>query len=329
MLVEKKVTQKKAIKRNRFYPCTVYVYECDECHVLFETKRSKQNDTMDMHFCTTKCYQHSMREGVARQYVISSMTNEVIEKKKKTHLEHYGVETSFSLPQIQQKCKETSMRLHGSPSSMGDPNVRAKKEQTFIDRYGVRVPISQCSLIISKSFDTQIERYGSLYRNSQEYKDRVDFSENARKAHETMKRNGTYAKSKPEDECYNILCEYFGVDNVERQVRVNGWQIDFYVKTIETYVQFDGLYWHGLNRPIEKIMEFNNPRDIDIYGVFLRDQQQVTWFKENNIKLVRIRDEHGWQEVVKLSIPMISGSNLESHVSSNEETSITVEKEHE
>jgi len=114
---------------------------------------------------------------------------------------------------------------------------------------------------------------------------------NSRKAHEkrhrTMKKNGSYGKSKIEDAFYDSLCEIFG-DDVERQVLLNGWNIDF--KIGDVYVQFDGVYWHGLNRPITEIKSSENLRDETILKTYYRDLEQNVWCEECGIKLIRITD---------------------------------------
>lgn len=105
-----------------------------------------------------------------------------------------------------------------------------------------------------------------------------------------MKRNGTYGKSKREDEFYATLVEALGEDDVQRQVTVNGWPIDFYARSLDTYIQFDGTYWHGLDRPLNTIMEFKSPRDRVIYGHWLTDNEQNEWFARNGVRLIRVRD---------------------------------------
>jgi hypothetical protein len=108
-----------------------------------------------------------------------------------------------------------------------------------------------------------------------------------------MKLSGTYRKSKSEDQCYDLLCECFGADDVERQVRINDrWAIDFYIKSIDTYVyvQFDGVYWHGLDRPIELIAEHRTKRDVQIHKKWATDREQDAWFSERGMKLIRISD---------------------------------------
>jgi len=105
-----------------------------------------------------------------------------------------------------------------------------------------------------------------------------------------MKRNGTYKKSTPEDALHELLVVKFG--HVDRQVAIPGkrWLIDFYVPSIDTYVQFDGAYWHGLDRPIELVAEGRTPRDVQIYRKWLADREQDAWFQQQNMRLVRITD---------------------------------------
>lgn len=78
---------------------------------------------------------------------------------------------------------------------------------------------------------------------------------------------------------------------VDRFVWVNGWSIDAYVRSIDTYVQYDGIYWHGLDRPIEE------NTNVKIVRKYFRDREQVAWFSEHGLKLVRIT-ELEWDEAV-------------------------------
>ena len=82
----------------------------------------------------------------------------------------------------------------------------------------------------------------------------------------------------------------FNINDIIRQITINGWSIDFYIISIDTYVQFDGTYWHGLNRSIEEIKEFKHPRDKDIFDTMQRDVLQNEWFKTHNLNLVRVID---------------------------------------
>jgi very-short-patch-repair endonuclease len=252
-----------------------------------------------------------MKSGIAHDYVITSMTPDVLARKRATMLDKHGVSTPFSLPATQEKIRQTNQKRYGSNSSMGDPIVRAKKEATFIERYGTRVPIVECQLIISKSIGTQIEKYGDIYQRTQAYRDayqatstrnwgtkhpmhsarvksRIDFKAAWLKQHATKKANRTYASSKSEHQFAIELERAFGI--IERQVVVNGRSIDFYVPKIDVYVQFDGVYWHGLDRDLEVIKTSKNTRDTRILESYASDREQDDWFSQQGLRLIRITD---------------------------------------
>ncbi len=67
--------------------------------------------------------------------------------------------------------------------------------------------------------------------------------------------------------------------------------IDFFVSTTLVYFQLDGVYWHGLDRPIVK------QTNTTIQKTMLRDKKQIDWFQKNNKKLVRITDKQMLQYI--------------------------------
>jgi len=147
---------------------------------------------------------------------------------------------------------------------------------------------------MQKQVATNLSRYGVENVSQLAYaKQRANSVNACIKRHETMKRNGTYGKSRSEDRFHEFLCVNFGEDNVVRQVLIENtkWAIDFYVKTIDTYIQFDGAFWHGLDRPIDVIKEFKTSRDRVICHKYDTDREQDKWFKINNKRLVRIIDK--------------------------------------
>jgi hypothetical protein len=117
------------------------------------------------------------------------------------------------------------------------------------------------------------------------------------KCYETRKKNGTLAKSKAEDNLYKFLCEKFNIENVNRHPTVNSWSIDFYVKTINTYVQFDGVYYHGLDVSFDELVKraVLRGKSKTILATFLRDLEQVDWFKMNNLKLIRVIEKQSFE----------------------------------
>ena len=113
-----------------------------------------------------------------------------------------------------------------------------------------------------------------------------------RKKHETKKRNGSFGKmTAPEKMVQDYLHSIFGPGDVVYQVMVDRWEIDFHIKSIDAYVQQDGEYYHGLDRPIEKIMERKSPTDSVILRTMEIDRLQNEWFSMNDAKLFRIREK--------------------------------------
>lgn len=235
--------------------------QCDTCQSHFERrKRGFHHRTSKIHFCSSECKRVSIqRNGVLRSVLDDGQSA----WKTKTGYSH----------------------------TFQDPEARAKREATWIENYGVKHPWS--SIIVRSKIESTVEaRYGVKNIGlCKEVMGKVDQVELHRKGHQTKKRNGTYGTSRIENQFYEELCCLFEQENVKRQVEVNGWMIDFYVSSIDTYVQFDGVYWHGHLRTIEELESSESKRDRVILGTKLRDVAQNVWFSDNRINLVRITDQ--------------------------------------
>jgi hypothetical protein len=168
MFKEKIITYVTSNKRNRLYKKITYVYECDNCHRTFV--KGKLN--RPMHFCTKSCYQQSMKCGLAHDFVKNAITEDVKQQIKNTLFDRYGVTCTLDLPGVREKCKTTCLERYNSNSSMGSKEVQLKKEETFIKNYGCRVPLVSCDLILSKSINTQIEKYGDIFPRTQLFLDK-------------------------------------------------------------------------------------------------------------------------------------------------------------
>lgn len=242
-----------------------------------------------------------------------SKSSEIKERKKKTCLKRYGVEFSAQAEQTKEKAKETFLEHYGVDHPFKAEEVKEKIKQTNLNKYGVEYPAQNFDLH-KKMSDTTYERYGvecmfthpdvrrrALETTEKRYGAKFFWGTDAHKVvvndpvyqarvHETKKKNGTYVNSKVEQLCYEVLCTAYGEENVTRHPIINGWEIDFYVNSVNAYVQLDGVYYHGLDRPADEIKLFKTPTDVTIYGTMLRDQKQNDWFYKNNVHLVRITD---------------------------------------
>ena len=230
-----------------------YIFRCESCAELFERRKRKayvQND-----LCSENCRRReTCGDGLIRQAGVATF--------KKRH----GV-GAVDHDLIVQKRRQTSRERFGFESPASSPVVQQKFRKTSLQRFGHEHPMQ-----------------------SPDFKRRIDHAAITVKRHATMKRNGTYGSSRPENAMYERLCEKYGRASVERERAVNGWAIDFYVEPIDTYIQLDGTYWHGLDRPLEKIRESKSPRAKVILTTYQRDRAQDAWFAEQGLRLVRVTD---------------------------------------
>lgn len=212
-------------------------------------------------------------------------------KARQTVRDRYGVDHISQLSSVRTSVKATCQEKYGVDSYTQSDEFKQKSLTTHIEKYGVE-NISYHSDTLSKRRATWLKNFGVDHpMKSPSFKAQFDYREWRNKVHKTMKERGNYRKSKPEDQLCNFLIEHFGAGDVVRQVRIQEWFIDMYVKSIDTYVQLDGVYWHGLNRPIHEIQNSQYARDVTIMKKFQSDIEQNTWFREKNMRFIRITDK--------------------------------------
>lgn len=204
---------------------------------------------------------------------------EIREKSKQTMLERYGVDNPQKSESIKKQTQKTMTERYGVDNPQKNTLIRKRSVETHRSRYGQVENPEGYSAITKKRKQTCLERYGVEHPHQSPIIQQKMFS--------SMK--GNRFVSKVELRCLTGLKAIFG--DVQQQVSVNGWMIDFYVPFIDTYVQFDGLYWHGLSLTED---ERNNPktkRQADIVRKWNKDREQEVWFPSNNKRLVRIRED--------------------------------------
>lgn len=312
MLIDIRVVLSKRLSpRTHSYERKIIVFACDHCSQIFERPFSESLLQHKTNFCSIKCAGAACRVGGIRYDL-----NEVrlrLEKTKSTLNERYGVDNPMHVQEFVDAVRHTNLARYNTECafqtalarsnaresmlqrySVTNPShiigVSEKRQQTNNVRYGVNAPL-QNKEIYQKFQLTCMEKYGVKHpMQSDVVQGKIDWTHACLKRHKTMKIHGTYGKSIIEDSFYDTLCVHFGKENIKRQVQIRNWLIDFYVVTLNVYVQFDGVYWHGLDRPIEMIAEHKTKRDLAIHGKFLRDREQDAWFNAEQLTLVRITD---------------------------------------
>ena len=255
-------------------------FQCSQCGACYQRVKS-HGYYGKLTFCSNECRNISNRKG-----------GKIYEKKKATLMKNYGVDDVFLVPGVRDAAQSALLDKFGAKGPFKDPAIREKAFETMEDRYGVKhsrqIPGMQERVEL-----TCLERYGFTHHmKSEEVKSKFDYELMPQKIHDGMKRNGTYAKqqSKVEDHCFNELIQLFKV--VERHVVVNKrWPIDIFVRDVNVFVQVDGVYWHGLDRSLDQILESEDVRDVQILKKIITDRNQNEWFRDNGLRLVRVTDK--------------------------------------
>lgn len=191
---------------------------------------------------------------------------------KKNNLAKYGVESTNQLPEVKAKISK-SVKEHWATNH--DDRL-SQMRMTCIDRYGV-------------ASYAQSDLFKNWYaEHAEEFKE---------KEIET-KRNNFESMSKPEDSYYELLCEYYGQNNVIRQYKDARYPFycDFYIKSEDLFIELN-LHWthggHPFNsnniNDLKKLSDWQKKaKESDFYNTAIetwtnRDVKKLQVAKENNL----------------------------------------------
>ena len=245
-----------------------------------------------------KCIQTMIKNGMyelRKQKISKTMIDifnndnkksRILEKRFNSLYNNYG-EIGYSHPDILRKQYESKLKNNTLPASK---NVVDKMFET--KKKNGTLPNSP--EIIKKQLNT-------FYSHDENFiKDVVT------RRHETYKRNGTHTKSKPADLFFSIFGDSL---NLIREFQITNrkcWFIDFYSEKYKLYIQFDGNYWHSVNKTNEEIQEIlsNHEKYKRIVGHIYNDRQQNKYFEDKGLKFLRIA-EKSFLDYVKNERPQI------------------------
>jgi hypothetical protein len=242
-----------AIREFDEYPKRRLILKCDHCGNEFEHARVRKR-VMDQvyHFCSVLCKSQEQKSG-GKLYSTRISDSDVRERIEESMLERYGHRTNVERPCVRERVKELAHT----------DEAWQKRRESFRSRTGY-----------DHVFQTPDFLAGA--------------KERARRAWETKKKNGTYKTSREEDSFYEALKLAFGDENVDRQVVLANWHIDFHIKSLDVYVQYDGAYWHGLGRGLSEVANSSAAHDTGIYTNMVNDLKQGIYCQSNSIALYRV-----------------------------------------
>ena len=205
--------------------------------------------------------------GHLKEYCSSKCANNneaVREKRKNTCLERYGVINAGGSKQSLEKIKQTCLERYGVESSFQADFVKEKIKKTNNKKLGVNYPM-QSNIVKEKSKQTCLERYGCEYTGQAEIKKlncKETFLKHYGVDHNWKNKDvikqcilnrfknkieiNNITSSKEEQTCFEILSKKF--KTIIRQhidEEKYPFYCDFYIKDIDTWIEFNGFMTHG------------------------------------------------------------------------------------
>ncbi len=300
--------------------CHRLLLKCDTCQSEFSRPRSLSKK--DNHFCCKQCSDLAKLSGG----LLHAKTCE-------TNLRRYGEQNTFV--SHRSKCIDTLMKNWNVDNPKKSADIVEKIRISCLFKYGVDNPakndliknqisrthklksFEELLISLEKRKKTNLSRYGFAHpMQVPSIKESFDFSEVAIKSRISRQQKGDYSVSSyPESLLERSLLDLYGEENVQTQVKVTPrWSIDFFISSFNVYIQLDGVYWHGLDRPIEKIEEYRSSKDIRIRKKIDSDIRQNNWFAQENKKLIRFTDIEVLQWNRQGILQEVVKRRLESHL---------------
>lgn len=230
-------------------------------------------------------------------------------KSKETCLKKYGVDHHSQSIDVKEKISATNNLRYGTSCSLNNPTVRRKSERSLFEKYGVTNSFESSSVRL-KCSETMMKKYGVKNSFQIEWVRLRALSPASRsKRRFTLKLRGSSKQSKAENNLFEVLCNLFG-NNVERQVEVKSWEIDFYIPSIFTYINFNGIYWHGKNSTIEDLQASKSLQSKKIIETKHRDAEREKFFKKEGLNFIVIWEDDFKNDPINSVLDALSHSGI-------------------
>lgn len=196
----------------------------------------------------------SIEKTVMERYGVSNVMRVSAYKQKlvDTMLERYGVTNYRHSAQYNDKYKATVFEKYGVDHYSKSPGFSKQVMDTCLERYGVsnytkseeynlRLPV-----ILAKSATSQLDRYGAKHYSQSDIA-RELMPGRLEQGYATKRKNNSFSTSKPESRMFDVLCEIFGENDIERQYKDARYPFmcDFYIKSRDLFIELNATWTHG------------------------------------------------------------------------------------
>lgn len=174
-----------------------------------------------------------------------------LDTRHKTNIIKYGVEEVFLNEEVKNKCKESYKRTclwkYGVDNYSKTIEFKSKIKETCQQKYNTD-NIFSIEEVKRKIRDKVKEHTGYEYAINQPYViEKTHSKECISKQQNTKRKNHTFNTSKQEDILYSKLLEVYSKEDIIRQYKSDSYPFccDFYIKSIDTYIELQGMWTHG------------------------------------------------------------------------------------
>lgn len=244
-----------------------------------------------------------------------SQLDSVKEKKRRTSRRRYGTDSPQQSKEVREKTEATCLERYGSTSYLGTQSCRDDIKKWSQDNFGVD-HFMQSTAGQQLIKDAWLEKYGVdnpwkveeiLDKRKKTWQEKLGVDnpgqlDVTRQAHAEwiQKRfSSGEVSSKGENALHELLKVAVSPLPVETQKKIvtgnrEVWFIDFYIPHLNTYIQFDGDFWHGHLKLEADMREFAAVFPGSLYETVLKnwekDRRQDEWFASHGLRIVRVRE---------------------------------------
>ena len=224
-------------------------------------------------------------------------SSELLAKSEQTNLERYGVKTNLLSDDPELNGEASILRRFGSKEAMYEYTI-AKGQKTKLEKYGDPFWFN-----LEQAKSTMKEKYGvDNYCEHPNCREALIQPEVIEKRYETMRKNNSFNKSKPEEQYYQYLLTQYEEQDIVRQykdVDRYPFNCDFYIISEDKFIECNYHWTHGPHP-----FDVNNDDDIQL---LYKWKQKA---KESDFYATAI---HVWTDldVKKLKISKENNLNIE------------------